>query len=221
MRVPAWHDGSSPVCQCCADSRNEAIDHRSRRAVDAASGRSARCTRRAPTLLSNEEEAMRRIWIDPLHHHCRYRRHSRRCRHSLPRRHRLRGLTLLEIMIVIAILGLVMGLVVVPRVMGLFVESNEHIAKLTVDKLAFQEAPQWQVSSGKPCPDSLLTIAQFVGKGQETIVDPWGTPYELFCGGENMPPGATGASFAVMSYGRDKKKGTEDDIKSWEPAKKP
>jgi general secretion pathway protein G len=131
-----------------------------------------------------------------------------------------RGLTLLEIMIVIAILGLVMGLVVVPKVMSLFGESREKIAKLAVDKFAFQDAPQWQVSSGKTCPDSLLTIAQYTGKGQQDIIDPWDTPYEMFCGKENMPPGATNNNFAIMSYGPDKKKGTEDDIKSWEPLQK-
>ena len=131
-----------------------------------------------------------------------------------------RGLTLLEIMIVIAILGLVMGLVVVPKVMDMFSSSKEQVAKLAVDQYAFKDAPQWQVSSGKQCPESLLTVAQFIGKGQPDTVDPWDTPYEIFCGKENMPPGAAGNSFAVMSYGPDKKKGTEDDIKSWEPLKK-
>jgi hypothetical protein len=42
----------------------------------------------------------------------------------------------------------------------------------------------------------------------------------MFCGKENMPAGASGSSFAVLSYGPDKKKGTEDDIKSWEPLAK-
>jgi general secretion pathway protein G len=141
-------------------------------------------------------------------------------RHSVALRAAHRGLTLLEIMIVIAILGLVMGLVVVPRVMDMFSESKEKVAKLAVDQFAFKDAPQWQVSSGKACPDSLLTVAQHTGKGQADIIDPWDTPYEMFCGKENMPAGAASASFAVMSYGPDKKKGTEDDIKSWEPLKK-
>ena len=47
-----------------------------------------------------------------------------------------RGLTMLEIMIVIAILGLVMGLVIVPKVMGMFGESQEKVAKLAVTKFA-------------------------------------------------------------------------------------
>jgi general secretion pathway protein G len=142
-------------------------------------------------------------------------RPSRR-RHSVALRAAHRGLTLLEIMIVIAILGLVMGLVVVPKVMELFGDGRRNIARLAVEQYAFKDGPQWQISSGKQCPENLLVIAKFVGKGQEAVVDPWDTPYELFCGKENMPQGAAGASFAVLSYGPDKKKGTEDDIKSWE-----
>lgn len=130
-----------------------------------------------------------------------------------------RGLTLLEIMIVIAILGLVMGLVVVPRVMSLFGEGKVKIAKLAVDQFAFKDAPQWQMSTGKDCPESLVTIAQFTGKSQTDTIDPWDTPYKMFCGKANMPPGAQG-NFAVMSAGEDKKEGTEDDIKSWEALKK-
>lgn len=137
-------------------------------------------------------------------------------RASLPRRAAQRGLTLLEIMIVIAILGLVMGLVVVPKVMDMFGQSKVQLAKLTVDKFAFETYPQWKVSnSSKDCPENLLALAQFAGKSQSDTLDPWGTPYEMSCGGQNMPPGVTG-SIAILSHGPDKKKGTEDDIKSWE-----
>lgn len=142
----------------------------------------------------------------------------RRRRHSIALSAAQRGLTLLEIMIVIAILGLVMGLVVVPKVMGMFSDSKEKIAKLAVDQFAFKDGPQWAVSSGKECPDNLLTIAQHIGKGEQDIVDPWDSQYKLFCGKGNMPPGVT-SGFAVLSFGPDKKEGTEDDIKSWERKK--
>jgi general secretion pathway protein G len=135
-------------------------------------------------------------------------------RHSVALRSAHRGLTLLEIMIVIAILGVLMALVL-PRVFGAKEKADADMVKLTVDRWAFKDGPQWQIMSGKTCPENLLTIAQSLGMGESDIEDPWGTPYEMFCGKENMPPGAAG-SFAVMSYGPDKKKGTEDDIKSWE-----
>ena len=47
------------------------------------------------------------------------------------RRSPKRGMTLLEIMIVLAILALVMGLVVGPRVMKMFGKSKVDIAALT------------------------------------------------------------------------------------------
>jgi len=139
-----------------------------------------------------------------------------RRRHSLARRAAQRGLTLLEIMIVIAILGILIA-IVAPRLFGAKDKADKDLAKLAVDQWAFKDVPMWQaMNSGKSCPESLLTVAQSVGKGQSDIEDPWGTPYELFCG-SNLPPGAVG--LAVLSYGPDKKKGTEDDIKSWEKNK--
>lgn len=131
------------------------------------------------------------------------------------RRAAQRGLTLLEIMIVIAILGLVMGLFVVPKLMGMFGSSQREVAKLAVDKFANSDGPQWAVSSGKQCPENL---AQIASKAGEEVVDPWDSPYKLFCGAD-LPPGVK-SGFAAMSLGPDKKEGTDDDIKSWEPLKK-
>ena len=88
-------------------------------------------------------------------------------------------------------------------------------ARITVEQLAFHDAPRWAVDSRKECPDSLLEVLRSVGKDQLDSIDPWGTPYELFCK-HDLPPGASGL-FAAMSYGPDKKKGTEDDIASWRP----
>ena len=54
--------------------------------------------------------------------------------------------------------------------------SKEKVAKLAVDQFAYNDAPQWQVSTGKTCHENLLVIAQFIGKGQSDVVDPWDTP---------------------------------------------
>ena len=73
---------------------------------------------------------------------------------SLGRAHR--GMTLLEIMIVLAILALVMGLVVGPRVMKAFSQSKNDIAKLTTKKFATEAYPLWLTShAGKSCPDKI------------------------------------------------------------------
>jgi general secretion pathway protein G len=124
-----------------------------------------------------------------------------------------RGMTLLEIMIVLAILALVMGLVVGPRVMKLFAESKVDIAKMTVKDFTYKAYPLWARShSDKGCPDQLSDLSEYMDK--KDTKDPWGNSYKMYCG-QNLPPGAKGG-FAVSSPGEDGKEGTSDDIKSWE-----
>ena len=122
-----------------------------------------------------------------------------------------RGMTLLEIMIVLAILALVMGLVVGPRVMKMFGESKGDIAGATVKKYAYEAYPSWASSHpDKSCPEKLESLNEYMNN--KDIKDPWGNEYKMFCG-SNLPAGAKG--IAVMSYGEDSKEGTGDDIKSW------
>ena len=123
-----------------------------------------------------------------------------------------RGMTLLEIMIVLAILALVMGLVVGPRVMRMFGKSKVDIAQLTVKKYAYEAFGEWsQAHPDKQCPDKLEDLSQYMDS--KDTKDPWGNPYKMFCG-QNLPAGAKGG-LAVMSSGEDGKDGTEDDVKSW------
>lgn len=123
-----------------------------------------------------------------------------------------RGMTLLEIMIVLAILALVMGLVVGPRVMRMFSKSKDDIAALTVKKYAYEAFGEWsQAHPDKACPDKLEDLSQYMDS--KDIKDPWGNPYKMFCG-QSLPAGAKGG-LAVMSSGPDGKDGTEDDVKSW------
>ena len=123
-----------------------------------------------------------------------------------------RGMTLLEIMIVLAILALVMGLVVGPRVMKMFGESKGDIAKATVKKYAFEAYPSWAASHpDKACPEKLEDLNEYMNN--KDAKDPWGGQYKMLCGA-NLPAGAKG--LAVMSPGEDGKEGTGDDIKSWD-----
>lgn len=123
-----------------------------------------------------------------------------------------RGMTLLEIMIVLAILALVMGLVVGPRVMKMFGESKVDIAQATVKKYAYEAYPSWaQSHPDKSCPDKLEDLNEYMNN--KDIKDPWGGQYKMLCG-QNLPAGAKG--MAIMSAGEDQKEGTGDDVKSWE-----
>jgi prepilin-type N-terminal cleavage/methylation domain-containing protein len=121
------------------------------------------------------------------------------------------GMTLIEIMIVLAILALVMGLVVGPLVMRNLEESKKDIARLAVSKLANEAYPQWRVlHPGQTCPSTIVELsAQTNSKDTE---DPWGNDYTLLCP-PNLPAGAK--MIAIMSLGPDGKAATEDDIKSW------
>src|SRR5512143_4243579 len=101
-----------------------------------------------------------------------------------------RGMTLLEIMIVLAILALVMGLIGGPRVMKMFAESKTDIARLTVKKFADEAFPQWARSHpDKGCPDKMEDLAEYMNKNDTK--DPWGSEYKLFCP-PNLPAGAKG-----------------------------
>lgn len=141
-----------------------------------------------------------------------WREHRRASPHHARRRHRQRGMTLLEIMIVLAILALIMGLVVGPRVMRLFVDSKQDIAKATVHKLAHEAYPMWIAANpGQSCPADLAALGPYMNQREQ--VDPWQQPYRLFCGA-NLPEGAQGV--AIVSSGEDGKPNTSDDIKSWQ-----
>jgi prepilin-type N-terminal cleavage/methylation domain-containing protein len=129
---------------------------------------------------------------------------------SFARAHR--GMTLLEIMIVLAILALVMGLLVGPKVMKLFGESRVDTTKIKLKKYAFEAYPSWSAAHpDKACPDKLADLNEYMNN--EDSNDSWGKSIKMLCGA-NLPAGAH--DIALISAGADNKEGTEDDLKSWE-----
>lgn len=124
-----------------------------------------------------------------------------------------RGMTLLEIMIVLAIIALVMGFLVGPRVLKAFGEAKEDTAKAVIKQFTYEAYPRWDANNaGKGCPSSLDELLEYMNK--QDIKDPWGNDFIMQCG-DNAPQEAK-TGFAVVSKGADGKQGTEDDIKSWE-----
>ncbi len=116
-------------------------------------------------------------------------------------------MTLLEIMIVLAILALVMGLVVGPKIFETFITSKHDIAKLAVRQYADQDFPMWAAQHPEtPCPASLMVLVH----SATPPLDPWGTPYKDYC-----PPTAS-VAFGAASFGTDRTEATTDDIRSWE-----
>jgi general secretion pathway protein G len=135
------------------------------------------------------------------------------------RRNKQRGMTILEIMIVLAIIALVMGFLIGPKVMKMFGESKVDIAKLQVKEYADSAYLLWQKNNpSKACPASLAELNEYTNRGtskdgKPNIADSWGNDMVMLCG-QSLPPGARG--LAVFSMGEDGKPNTTDDIKSWE-----
>ena len=121
-----------------------------------------------------------------------------------------RGMTLLEIMIVLAIIALVMGLLVGPRVMKLFGQSKVDITKLKLNQYANEAFPSWSTNHpDKACPEKLTDLNEYMNSNDAN--DAWGRPLKLMC-----PPPAGAKGIGVSSMGEDGKEGSPDDLKSWE-----
>jgi type II secretory pathway pseudopilin PulG len=119
-------------------------------------------------------------------------------------------MTMLEIMIVLAIIALVMGLVVGPKVMEHYRSAERNVARLAVHRYADQDYPTWLVEHpGAQCPDSLAQISL----SRPIPADPWGTDYKMYCGA-NAP--RDDISFGAASFGDDRREATRDDIRSWD-----
>ena len=113
-----------------------------------------------------------------------------------------RGVTLIEVMIVVAILALVAGGVAV------FAMPRFQQAQVTTARTAAQTIRQAVMSyktmdTEGTCP----TVAQLVQAKEldpgQTTVDPWGEDFIVSCTDDDV---------IVLSKGRDKKQGTKDDI---------
>ena len=120
-----------------------------------------------------------------------------------------RGVTLIEIMIVLAIIGLIMGVLVGPKVMSAFKEARIKTTWQWLVDIGGQY-PRWQADNEGDCPEKIEDILKYVNKRDPK--DPWGTPIVMKCG-EGVP---SDSHFGVVSFGPDKKEGTDDDIHSWD-----
>lgn len=129
-------------------------------------------------------------------------------------RGRERGMTLLEIMIVIAILGLLASVIVV-GVMGQFENAKINSAKLQASKIK-QALQMYQANNGAyPSQGEglkVLTTAQGGMKASmkpDDIKDPWGNEFIYV-----ESPRDGNEPFEVFSIGPDGQRGTDDDVKA-------
>ena len=118
------------------------------------------------------------------------------------------GMTLIEIMVVVAIIGLLMGTGGVVAY-GRWQKARITNAKQVVNNLK-QALQHYAMDNKDPCPKDLkeLYTQKLINKEPK---DPWGEDLIYKCPGEHDTDSAD-----ITSKGPDRKEGTEDDIKSWE-----
>lgn len=114
-----------------------------------------------------------------------------------------RGVTLIEILIVLAIVGLIAGgvaVVAVPK----YAEAQKKQAQ-TDARTIHPAAEKYRVDhTGDECPTVELLREKKELSQASKITDPWDTPYKIICGDDDI---------VVMSFGPDKKENTADDIR--------
>lgn len=133
-----------------------------------------------------------------------------------------RAFTLLEILVALAILGLLVGLAVT-NVDKIFGESRESIAKVFVNesmKIPLQTY-RYQLGDYPSTAEGLQALVTppsantdrwrgpYVADGKLPL-DPWGEPYQYRYPGNHNKFG-----YDLWSKGPDKQDGTPDDIGNW------
>jgi len=116
------------------------------------------------------------------------------------------GFTMIEIMLVLALVGLIMGAIVV----GLRKHATNGqimVTRMQVQQLGAMMFQHRLANSGE-CPSTKQWIEDKTLKSEPK--DPWGHLLIVTCPGEHEEGGAD-----ILSLGPDGQVGTKDDIESW------
>lgn len=122
------------------------------------------------------------------------------------------GFSLMEMLAVIAIIGLLVGAVAV-GVQGHMARARIGVAKMEITKIVDAlEAYSADKTRYPTQEEGLVQLSGTSGKKEDEYInksdfnDPWGSPYEYLVPGSNQEP------FEVISAGPDRQFETEDDL---------
>jgi len=119
------------------------------------------------------------------------------------RRNSRRGVTLIEVLVVLAIIttvSAIIGFAVLPKLARAKLDAAQQSAKTIRDATS----NYMEIESIAECP----TVKQLLDAKQikaDATDDPWGTPFRIVCEEDG--------EVHVYSSGKDKKEGTPDDIR--------
>ena len=118
------------------------------------------------------------------------------------------GMTLMEIMIVFALIALIMGAVGVGA-FSQWKKGQMKTARIQVNEI-MQKAQQYMMDNNNECPKGLddLVAQKYLTRKQK---DPWNKDFILRCPGQINTDGID-----VISLGPDGTEGTADDVKAVE-----
>lgn len=128
---------------------------------------------------------------------------------------RERGLTLVELLVVLVVLGLIAA-IAVPQVMNFLGGARTDTARLQIDRLAgildIYRLNVGRYPTTEEGLDALLNAPSGVQgwrgpyiDGEEALIDPWNTPYVY------RAPGDDGQPYVIESYGADGAPGGEGE----------
>ncbi len=123
-------------------------------------------------------------------------------------RRQLPGFSMIELVLVIAIIGILMG-VVGWNMFGNVDRASQRATEASLRTIG-QAIKDYNINHNRTNPPTLQALVDTKILEANSLNDAWGTPYYY------RATGTQGREFSLISAGKDKELGTDDDINYWD-----